>query len=122
MRYNGPTQQQQAWNKLVRHGVELPGVEGTYWRLLRRLPVEEVGRWCVGENLRQVPMPMVMDAIEMFIASCVTQVAGRTGRKLVMESAARILRRTANIVHADVTKIVDDKEVFEKLARKASTH
>lgn len=118
MRYVGnPT-----WEKLVKRGVELPGLDGTYWRLLKRFPVEEVSRWCTGERIRGVPMEQLMDAMAMYVGSCIIQVAGQTGRKMVMQAAAKMLRGTANLVHLDVQQIVENKKDIELIMRKGLKH
>ena len=120
MRYIAPPDP--AWEGMVKRGVELPGLEGTYWRLLRVLNVQLVSKWILGERIRGVPVETLMDAIQMFIASCVTQVAGQTSRKLLMECGAMILRRTANIVHMDVQDIVENKKSIETLVKTRLSH
>lgn len=103
------------WAKKVKVGVTQPGLDGTLWRLFKHFPVEEVGPWITGEVLRGSPLGDIADSVTIMLASCITQLAARRGRDHAVEFAAKILSRTAGIVHQDMIMIVGDEKAVETM-------
>lgn len=67
-----------------------PGVLGSFYRLMARLNVHQVLKWCEGEKVRGVPPETLFDALGEFIGTAATYGAGMVSRSKMHKAAGAI--------------------------------
>lgn len=86
----------------IEAGVSLPGSEGAFYRLLKKMDTVTISDWVTEENARDTPTQELADALGNFIANAMTPLTVPKGR-FCRQAAAYIFRVAANAFEAMVS-------------------